>query len=99
MPCLDDKWFEVTIKPILLQKNYHMSEELSNPQGLTIAQFLALFSRFSRAEQEQIARTIWEKTFAAQWRMLDKELPDLNISEEEILEELRAVRYGKTAKN
>ncbi|MCC6281269.1 MAG: hypothetical protein IT262_11745 [Saprospiraceae bacterium] len=69
-----------------------MSAELSNPQDLTIAQFLALFSRFSRTEQEQIARTIWEKTFAAQWRLLDKELPNLDISEEEILEELRAVR-------
>ena len=76
-----------------------MSAELSNSQDLTIAQFLALFGRFSRAEQEQIARTLWKKTFAAQWRLLDKELPNLDISEEEILKELRAVRYGKTAEN
>ncbi len=76
-----------------------MSAELSNLQDLTIAQFLTLFSRFSRAEQEQIARAIWKKTFASQWQLLDKELPDADISEEEILEELRAVRYGKTAKN
>jgi hypothetical protein len=99
MPGLGGKWFEVTIQTHTFAKNYHMSAELSNPQDLTIAQFLALFSRFSRTEQEQIARTIWEKTFAAQWRLLDKDLPNLDISEEEILEELRAVRYGKTAKN
>ena len=76
-----------------------MSAELSNSQDLTIAQFLALFGRFSRAEQEQIVRTLWKKTFASQWRLLDKELPDVDISDEEILEELRVVRYGQTAKN
>ena len=76
-----------------------MSAEQSNPQDLTITQFLALFSRFSRAEQEHIARAIWKKTFPSQWQLLDKELPDADISEEEILEELRAVRYGKTGKN
>ncbi len=76
-----------------------MSAEQSNPQDLTIAQFLALFSRFSRTQQDQIARAIWKRTFAAQWRLLDKELPDSDISEEDVLEELSAVRYGKTAKN
>lgn len=76
-----------------------MNAELINPQDLNIAKFLALFNQFTRAEQVQIARKIWEKTFAEQWQLLDTELPDVEMSEEEILEELRAVRYGETAKN
>ncbi len=43
-----------------------MNIELINPQDLTIAKFLALFNQFTRAEQVQIARKIWEKTFAEQ---------------------------------
>jgi len=57
-----------------------------------------LFNQFTRAEQVQIARTIWEKTFAEQWRQLDAELPNIEISEEEILAELMSVRYGEAAK-
>ena len=76
-----------------------MDAQLINPKDLTIAKFLALFNQFSRTEQAQIAKEIWEKTFAEQWNLLDAELPDVEISDEEIVEELRAVRYGKTAKN
>lgn len=76
-----------------------MNAELNNPQDLTIAKFLALFNQFSRSEQVQIARKIWEKTFEEQWQLLDAELPDVEMSEEEILEEVKAVRYGKAAKN
>ena len=76
-----------------------MDAELTNPRDLTIAKFLALFNQFSRAEQVQIARTIWEKTFAEQWQLLDKALPDTDITEEQVLEELMAVRYGKATKH
>ncbi|GEM_PF-932606 len=76
-----------------------MNAELINPQDLTVAKFLALFSQFTRAEQIQIARTLLEKTFAEQWELLDAELPDVEISEEEIIKELRAVRYGEATKN
>ncbi len=70
-----------------------------NSKDLTISQFLTLFGRFSTAEQKQIALAIWEKTFSEQWRLLDRDLPDAKISEAEILEELRAVRYGERGKN
>jgi hypothetical protein len=76
-----------------------MNAELINPQDITIARFLALFNQFTRAEQVQIARMIWGKTFAEQWQLLDAELPDVEMLEEEILRELRAVRYGETPKN
>ncbi len=75
-----------------------MNIELINPQDLSIAKFLALFNQFSRAEQVQIARKIWEKTFSEQWKQLDAELPDVEISDEEVIQELMAVRYGEAAK-
>jgi len=74
-----------------------MNIELINPQDLTIAKFLALFNQFSRSEQTQIARTIWEKTFSEQWKQLDAELPDAEISDKEVIQELMAVRYGEAA--
>lgn len=75
-----------------------MDAELTNPHDLTVAKFLALFNQFSRVEQVQIARTIWEKTFAEQWQLLDEALPDADVTEGEVLEELMAVRYGKATK-
>ncbi|MFN0217119.1 MAG: hypothetical protein ACKVT2_22915 [Saprospiraceae bacterium] len=75
-----------------------MNIEHIKPQDLTIAKFLALFNQFSRTEQVQIAQSIWEKTFAEQWNQLDAELPDVKISDEEIMQELIAVRYGEAAK-
>ena len=76
-----------------------MNAEFIDPQDLTIAKFLALFNQFTLAEQIQIARTIWKKTFAEQWQLLDVELPDVEMSEEEVLKELMAVRYGEEAEN
>ena len=76
-----------------------MDAELINPRDLTIAKFLTLFNQFSRAQQVEIARTIWEKTFAEQWQSLDEALPDADITEEEVLEELMAVRYGEAKKH
>lgn len=76
-----------------------MNIERINPQDLTVARFLALFELFPRTEQLKIARTLWQKTFAEQWMKLDAELPDTDISDDEILTELMAVRYGETANN
>ncbi len=76
-----------------------MNSDSINVKDLTVAKFLSLFNQFSRAEQKQIAKEIWGKTFAEQWQLLDAELPDVEMSEEEILEELRAVRYGEATKS
>jgi hypothetical protein len=43
----------------------------------------------------KIAQQIDEETFAERWGFLDVELPDVEMSEEEIMDEIRAVRYGK----
>ncbi len=46
-------------------------------------------------EQFEVAEKINNQTFEERWTLIDTGLPDLNISEDEIIKELRAVRYGK----
>jgi len=55
---------------------------------------LQLFSKLSKPEQVDVFEQISEQTFTQRWKMIDAELPDSEISEEEIMEEVRAVRYG-----
>ena len=62
---------------------------------MTLSKFLLLFKQFSRSEQLIIAKKINELTFEEQWTTIDKELPDAEMSEEEIMYEVKAVRYGE----
>ena len=64
---------------------------------ITVPGFLTMFEKFSPSEKLKIAEKINQKTFTERWKMLDAELPDLEISDEEIMDEVRAVRYGKKA--
>lgn len=60
---------------------------------------MLLFNQFSKEEQIQIAEKISLQTFADRWALLDEELPDTDeLSEEEIMEEVKAVRYGEKEK-
>lgn len=56
-----------------------------------------MFEKFSPSEKLRIAREINQKTFPERWQALDAELPDVEMSDEEIMQEVRAVRYGKKA--
>ena len=61
-----------------------------------IKKFLLLFNQFSKEEQIKIAEKIALQTFADRWALLDEELPDTDeITEEEIMAEVKTVRYGK----
>jgi hypothetical protein len=61
-----------------------------------VKKFLLLFNQFSKEEQIKIAEKIALQTFADRWALLDEELPDTDeITEEEIMTEVRTVRYGK----
>ncbi len=63
---------------------------------LGIKKFLLLFNEFSKEEQIKIAEKIALQTFADRWALLDEELPDTeDITEEEIMAEVKSVRYGK----
>jgi hypothetical protein len=56
---------------------------------------LQLFNKLSKPEQLDVFEQISSQTFKQRWNMINDELPDSKISEEEIMEEVRAVRYGK----
>ena len=62
---------------------------------MSLSKFLLLFKQFSRSEQLIIAKKINELTFEERWAKFDDELPDVEMSEEEIMYELKAVRYGE----
>jgi hypothetical protein len=61
---------------------------------VTIPRFMDYFYQFSKKQQSAIARKINQAAFAEQWGALDKLLPDLEISETEIMNQVRAVRHG-----
>jgi hypothetical protein len=67
-------------------------------EKITVPEFLTLFKKFSAKERLQIAERISRQTFEARWKMLDAELPEVEISDEEIMNEVRAVRDGKKPK-
>jgi hypothetical protein len=58
-----------------------------------INQFLELFNQFSRTEQLEIADKIDQQTFEKRWQIIDSQLPDAGLSQEDIMKEVRAVRY------
>ena len=73
-----------------------LSLEFSGEKKIGVKEFLLLFNQFSKEEQIKIAEKIALQTFADRWALLDKELPDTDeFSEEEIMAEIKAVRYGQ----
>jgi hypothetical protein len=55
---------------------------------------LQLFNKLSKPEQIDVFEQISEQTFTQRWKMIEAELPDSEISEDDIMEEVRAIRYG-----
>jgi hypothetical protein len=60
----------------------------------SINRVLKLFNLLSKSEQLEIAEKISKQTFEERWQMLDSQLPNVEFSEEDIINEVRAVRYG-----
>lgn len=60
----------------------------------SINKVLQLFNLLSKPEQLEIAERIDKQTFIDRWQLIDSELPDVIFSDEEIMNEIRAVRYG-----
>jgi hypothetical protein len=60
----------------------------------SINKVLQLFNTLSKPEQLEIAERIDKQTFKDRWQLADAMLPDTDISEENIMSEVRAVRYG-----
>lgn len=78
------------------KKMESLSLKLIDGKKIGIKEFLLLFNQFSKEEQIKIAEKIALQTFADRWVLLDKELPDTDeLTEEEIMAEIKAVRYGQ----
>lgn len=64
-------------------------------QTAGISKVLQLFNLLSKAEQLEITEKINKQTFQQRWEVVDNALPDTELSEEDIMTEVRAVRYAK----
>lgn len=60
----------------------------------SINKVLQLFNMLSKPEQLEIADKIDKQTFNDRWLLANSALPDVDFSEEEVMNEVRAVRYG-----
>lgn len=66
---------------------------------MTTAEFVQNFKKFSKTQQLAITRTINRLVFAETYQAIDKELPDLEINEEEVMRALKEIRYGRKKKS
>ncbi len=64
-------------------------------EKISVPQFINIFRRFSKSDQLKIAERINKQTFAERWQMLDAELPNVEMSDEEIMDEIKTVRDGR----
>jgi hypothetical protein len=60
----------------------------------SINKVLQLFYKLSKPEQLEIADKINRQTFEERWNLIDNSLPDSPFTDDEIMKEVRAVRYG-----
>ena len=64
-------------------------------KAANINQFLQLFNQLSKKDQLVVADRIDKQTFDERWQLIDNTLPDVNFSDDEIMNEVRAERYGE----
>ncbi len=65
---------------------------------ISTTEFLQTFKKFSKEQQLEIARKISRQMFAETFKRIDGELPDVDVSEEEVMQALKEVRYGNKKK-
>ncbi len=58
-------------------------------------EFFRIFRSIPKVQQIEIAKKINIDLFDELWASMDKELPNVELSEVDILNEVKAVRYGK----
>jgi len=64
-------------------------------EEISVPRFLSIFKRFSTADKIRIADQIDRETLEARWKALDEDLPDVVVSDEEIMAEVRAERHAR----
>jgi hypothetical protein len=70
----------------------HKEREIMETAGVN--KILQLFNMLSKSDQLKIADRIDKQTFEERWLLLDNTLPNTEISDEDIMKEVRAIRYG-----
>ena len=60
---------------------------------LSTDEFIKIFNLFSIEDKKQITRSIYSDTLKGEWDTLDSELPNIEMTEEEIISEIQQVRY------
>ncbi len=60
----------------------------------SINKVLQLFNMLSKSEQLAVADKIDMQTFEERWQIADNSLPDSGFGEDDIMKEVRAIRYG-----
>lgn len=67
-------------------------------EALSVSKFLSLFELFSNRDKKRIADVIQRRTLADRWADLETRLPDTDISEEDVMAEVKAVRQKRHGK-
>ncbi len=60
---------------------------------LSIDEFIKIFNLFNTEDKRRISQNINSELFKKEWEMLDSVLPDINMPENEIISEIKQVRY------
>jgi len=60
----------------------------------SVNKVLQLFNMLSKSEQLAVADKIDMQTFEKRWQIADDLLPDSGFDEDDVMEEVKAVRYG-----
>ena len=60
---------------------------------LSIEEFIKIFKLFNVEDKKQIRKSINRELLKREWEILDSELPDVNMPENEIMSEIKQVRY------
>ena len=66
---------------------------------LSLKDFLARLNKLTKTEQLKIAKKINEKTIEQLCLSLDFNMSDIEMLEEEIMKEVKAVRFAETSEN
>ena len=59
---------------------------------LSIDEFMKIFKLFNIGDKKQISQSINSELLKREWEILDAVLPDINMSENEIISEIKQVR-------
>lgn len=60
----------------------------------SINKVLQLFNMLSKSEQLAVADKIDMQTFEERWQLADNSLPNSGFGDDDIMKEVRAIRYG-----